>query len=118
VARAVDGDGTVDRRVDQQPNDAVGIADRVDAGGGSAEDLALRSKILTFYVNHPPRLIRNGLRPTIGLAISNRAVTFNVPADDDDPLDPSNPYNIVGGRGATAVLVRRKLAIIGTSKST
>jgi hypothetical protein len=119
VVRAVDGDGIVDRRVDHQPGDAVGIADRVDAGGGSAEDIALRSKILTFYVNHPPRLIRGPLlRPPVGVPISSRAVTFNVPADDDDPLDPSNPYNIVGGRGTTPVLVRRKLAIIGTSKST
>jgi hypothetical protein len=120
VVRAEDGDGTVDRRVDHQLGQAIGIADRVDACGtcGSDEDRALRSKILTFYVNHPPRLIRTGLRPQVGIAISNRAVTFNVPGDDDDPLDPTGVNNRVGGRSSTPILVRRKIAIIGRSKAT
>jgi hypothetical protein len=54
IVRAEDGSGEVDRRVDHQPGDAVGIVDRVENGGATAEDLALRPLILTFYVDRGP----------------------------------------------------------------
>jgi len=57
VLHAVDGDGAVNRAVYERPGGAVGIADRVDAGGGSAEDLALRHKALTFHVMHAAVLL-------------------------------------------------------------
>src|SRR5262249_49740118 len=43
VVRSQDGDGTVDERLEHQPGGAVGVADRVDAHGGTAADQALRS---------------------------------------------------------------------------
>ena len=118
VVRAEDGDGTVDRRVDQQPGDAVGIADRVDAGGGSAEDRALRSKILTFYVNHPPVLDReqSQFRPLPNQAFPSRVLRpgldLNLLASDDDPLDPLF-INPVGGTPPYPPILRRKVAILG-----
>jgi hypothetical protein len=54
VLYAVDGNETVDRRVDHRPGGAVGIV-----GSASPEDRALRSKVLTFFVDHPPLLQQN-----------------------------------------------------------
>jgi len=127
--RAVDGDGAVDRRVDLQPGGAVGIADRVDAGGGSATDVALRSKILTFYVNHAPVLLwdRPAFFPTagavlprdVGSAAGGRANTsFNLSADDDDWLDPTM-FNPVGGTPFRyPQIIRYKIAILGKRTGT
>jgi len=46
IVTPVDGDGLVARTLE----DLVALADRVDAGGGSAQDLALRRRVLTFEV--------------------------------------------------------------------
>jgi hypothetical protein len=127
--RAVDGDGAVDRSVDNQPGGAVGIADRVDAGGGSLLDAALRSKILTFYVNHAPVLLRDqpAFFPTpgailprdVGSPAGGRASTaFNIPADDDDWLDPTR-FNQVGGTPFSyPQIIRYKIAVFGKHTGT
>jgi hypothetical protein len=121
VARAVDGDGAVDRRIDHQPGEAVGIVDRVDAGGGSPEDIALRSKILTFYVNHPPRLLQQNpdFRPVAEQVFTRRTVDFRLLATDDDPFDAlaqpqsrSRVYSHIGGPKGRPIL-RRRIAILG-----
>ena len=119
VIRAEDGDGTVDRRVDHQPGDAVGIADRVDAGGGSDVDKALRSKVLTFYVNHAPLFIRSAQfypRPGVTLPriiTSSPGSAWNLPATDDDWLDPTR-FNKVGGTPPDyGQILRVKIAILG-----
>lgn len=110
VIRAEDGDGTVDRRVDHQAGDAVGIADRVDAGGGSAEDRALRSKVLTFYVNHAPVLA--SVNPVRNASIT-RTTIFHIGANDDDWLDPTR-FNKVGGSPPDyGQIIRFKLALLG-----
>jgi hypothetical protein len=112
VIRAEDGDGTVDRRVDHQSGDGVGIADRVDNGGGSAADRALRAKVLTFYVNHAPVLVRSSLRPTQGTTIT-RTTSFQMNANDDDPLDATR-FNKVGGTPQDyGQIIRFKVAILG-----
>lgn len=116
VIRAEDGDGTVDRRIDQRPGDGVGVADRVDAGGGTAEDRALRSKILTFYVDKAPTLRRTDplFRPRVNEVFAARTITLNIPADDVDQLDPTaGGFNRVGGTPAYAPILRRKIAILG-----
>src|SRR5262249_52467482 len=80
--------------------DAVGVADRVDAGGTDPLDVALRSKVLTFFVNHAPVLLQSNSqfkpRPntTIPRVVTN--TVFNLLATDDDPFDPS-PFNRGGG---------------------
>jgi len=115
VIRAEDGDGTVDRRVDHQPGDGVGIADRVDAGGGTVEDQALRSKVLTFYVNHAPQLQRTNpaFRPTNNQAFNSRTVQLNPIGADDDWLDPTR-FNKVGGTPPDyGQILRWKVAVLG-----
>jgi hypothetical protein len=117
VIRAEDGDGTVDRRVDQRPGDAVGAADRVDGGGGTPQDRALRSKILTFYVNKIPQFQRTAAfypraGVTIPRAVGSGGTPWNLPAVDEDPLDPTR-FNKVGGRPAGGDIIRVKIAILG-----
>ncbi len=119
VVRAEDGDGTVDRRIDQRPDGAPGVADRVDNGVGSTEDIALRSKIMTFYVDRAPRLRTaagpGGMVPQPNAVIANRTITnWNLPADDVDQYDPSQAaFNKVGGTPPYGQILRRKLAILG-----
>lgn len=111
---AEDGNGTVDRRIDQRPGGSRGIVERVEAGTGNAQDNALRSKILTFYVNKVPRLLRSSpaFRPTPNQSFNSRSLVLNLPAEDVDPLDPSRGFNVVGGRPAYEI-TRRKVAILG-----
>jgi len=115
VLYAEDGDGALDRSVDQRPGGAVGLADRVDAGRGSAEDRALRSKVLTFYVNHAPVLARANpaFRPLVNQAFATRSVQLDPVASDDDWLDPS-AYNPLGGAPTTyGPILRWKVAVLG-----
>ena len=129
VVSAVDGDGAVDRSVDQRPGGAVGIADRVDAGGGSAEDVVLRAKVLTFYVNHPAVLLRDrpAFFPTPGATLprnvgdpaAGRASTaFQLPAADDDWLDPTRLNPAGGAPYSYPQILRWKIAILGKRTGT
>ena len=112
VLRAVDGDNTVDRRVDQQPGDGIGIVDRCEGGSSSPEDRALRSKVLTFYVDHAP-VLEQAVRaffPTPGAMLPrdiSGGSAFNLPATDDDPVGDG-----LGGPGTDPIL-RWKIAILG-----
>ena len=112
VLRAVDGNGTVDRRVDQQPGDGVGIVDRCEGGSSSPADRALRSKVLTFYVDHAPVLQQNAQAffPKPGATLPrdiSGGSAFNLPATDDDPVGSA-----IGGPGTEPTL-RWKIAIFG-----
>jgi hypothetical protein len=119
VLRAEDGDGEVDRRVDQSPGGAGGIVDRVENGGATAEDIALRSKILTFYVDKAPTLRRSDptFRPrnneVYTAATGGRTILLNIPADDVDPFDPTKGFVAVGGTPGLSPILRRKIAILG-----
>lgn len=118
LVRAQDGDGAVDRRVDQRPGGAAGIVDRVDAGLGSPEDISLRSKILTFFVDRAPSLNRaagSNFVPATNAAITNRTITsWNMPATDVDQYDPNNAsQNKPGATPGYGAILRRKLAILG-----
>jgi hypothetical protein len=100
----------------------VGIADRVDAGGRDPADVALRSKVLTFYINHAPLLQRNlvSFYPRPGVTIRRTIVQntlppsgFNLPATDDDWFDPTR-FNKVGGTPPDyGQILRWKVAIMG-----
>jgi len=119
VIRAEDGDGTVDRRVDHQPGDGVGIADRVDAGGGTVEDQALRSKVLTFYVNHAPLFTRTvQFYPRPGVTLQriippSGTGVWNLPASDDDYLDPTRSSKVGGTPPDYGQILRVKITILG-----
>ena len=118
--RAEDGDGTVDRRVDQRPGGAVGIVDRVENGGANDQDLALRSKIMTFYVNKAPRLQREipAFTPDPNAILASRTVIFQMPATDVDQYDPNAAFNKVGGTPTYGPILRRKIAILGKDPAT
>jgi hypothetical protein len=116
--RAEDGNGTVDRRIDQRPGGSVGIVDRVEHGGANDLDHALRSKIMTFYVNKAPRLRRDlTFRPRLNELLT-RTPTFNMPADDVDQYDPQAALNKVGGTPSYGPILRRKIAILGKDPTT
>lgn len=113
-AIAEDGDGTVDRRL-------MRVSGRQDSVAYYADVLhlpaaqAVRSKILKFYVNHAPFLktADPAFRPAIPNAGGVRAAiartsTFNLLADDLDPIDFTQTIQRVGGpqSGVSPVLIR------------
>ncbi len=120
VIKAEDGDGNVDKRI-TNAGGPVAIADRVDNNNSpSAEDLSLRSLILTFYVNRAPYLRRDivAFTPDPGQVITTRSVNFNMPADDVDPLDPSKTSARVGGpQNPPSIVLVRTISVIGTKVS-
>ena len=118
--RAEDGNGTVDRRVDQRPGGAVGIVDRVENGGANDQDRALRSKIMTFYVNKAPRLQTTlpQFQPKTTTIVNRNNVNFVMPATDVDQFDPSAALNKVGGTPSYGPILRRKIAILGRHPAT
>lgn len=95
---AEDGDGTVDRRV-QKAGGAERVADDVDAGRGTPEQLAVRSKVMTFYVNHAPRvdLTATAFFPKPGATITGVNQSFNLICHDIDPIDETRTVTAVGG---------------------
>ena len=112
--RAEDGNGTVDRRIDQRPGGSQGIVQRVEQGGATPADQALRSKILTFYVNKAPRLRRDAtFRPTVNQTLTRNPI-FTMPADDVDQFDPGSSDNKAGGTPTRyGPILRRKVVILG-----
>ena len=114
VVRAEDGDGTVDERLEHQPGGAVGVAD-----GDPGTDRALRSKVLTFYVNHAPVLQRDraDFYPRAGTVLPRKvgppnSQAFNLPATDDDWYEPGR--GAIGGTPTAYVAILRwKIAIRG-----
>jgi hypothetical protein len=116
--RAEDGNGTVDRRIDQRLRGSIGIVQRVEQGGATSEDLALRSKILTFYVNKVPRLRRDAtFRPRVNDLLSRNPI-FVIPADDVDQLDPTVPNRVGGVPTTYGPILERKIAILGKHPAT
>ena len=113
LMRAEDGDGARDGRV----IDPSGLADRVDRGGGSIEDQALRSKVLVFYVNRPPIFLTGSplFRPrtTAVDTFTQNNWDLRIVAGDSDPFIPGTPL----GGPSQIVTLRRKIAVHGTSTS-
>ena len=125
VVRAEDGDGTVDERVEHQPGGAVGVADRYDENRPMPGDRELRSKVLTFYVNHAPALLRGraDFYPRAGTLLPRKvgppdSPAFNLPATDDDWYDPLQRGPIGGTPTKYGAILRWKLAISGTLAGT
>ncbi len=112
VLRSQDGNGSFDRRIDR----ARTLAEKVDAGMGSPQEIALRSRIMTFYVDFPPRLAA-GATPAPGQSFPSRqSITFNMLAVDDDPFDVLTAPASSGGPSTATILrwfirVRGKNAI-------
>ncbi len=103
LVRAEDGDGIVDGRVVS----AVDLVEHVEQGTATPQELALRSKVLTYYVNKSPALefatpafypkppaFQNGEIATA----PSRVVTFRWFASNPDPYDNTVTWRPVGGR--------------------
>ena len=109
VARAEDADGGLDNTV----GDPVALADAVDNGGGTPTDQALRRKVLVFYVDKAPALIRDNLFvPNDGDQINTVQWDFVLRGMDLDPFDPTVVGPPAGGPTAGTV-IRYKIVLYG-----
>ncbi len=108
LLRSQDGNGAFDSRIDR----ARTLVEKVDAGMGTPEEVALRSRVITFFVDYPPRLAPSAT-PSPGQAFPSRQqLAFNMLAIDDDPFDvlsaPANP-----GGPSTNTIIRRFVRVRG-----
>ena len=92
-----DADGTVDRRLFKYGG-AEAIVEHVDGGYGSPEEIAVRSKVLVFYVNHAPVVDSStaGFIPRPRTTIHGVNQTFNLICHDIDPIDDTKESTIGG----------------------
>ena len=115
LARAEDGNGRDVGGLDFSVGDPTLLADKVDAGLGSAAEVELRKRVITFYVDKAPGLKFNaatsykapGFNPSPFApytAYASRTIDINLPAEDLDPYDQGNKPARVGGPSATTVL--------------
>ena len=116
VLRSEDGHGVVDNSVGSVGR-ARFIADRVDQGLGTPEEIALRRKILTFHVDQSPVLLENAAEfvPQRHQVFATRNLALNLLAADSDPFDPGAPPPGPGGPSAAPVL-RWNVRLDGTDQ--
>jgi hypothetical protein len=115
LARAQDADGGLDNSV-PVTEPVWRFTDRVDAHQSTASEDSLRRKVLVFYVNKAPALVRNGspeFRPREGESISTCEWNFVLRGMDLDPFDPSDSPP-AGGPTATTI-IRYKVTLYGHS---
>ena len=116
LARAQDADGGLDVRL----GDAVALADLVDAGGGTSADRIARRKVVTFYVDKAPALVRNdaAFLPVEGQSLPAPAGsctwTFRLIGMDADPTSSDASYPSAGGPASSTTL-RFKITLYGKS---
>ncbi len=111
LARAEDADGGLDQTV----VDPLRLAETVDNGGGTPAERALRRKVLVFYVNKAPALVRTGsppFQPTDGQLINSVQWTFLLRGMDLDPFD-SEDVNTGGGGPTPKTIIRYKITLYG-----
>lgn len=113
-AIAQDGDGVVDRRIDRAGG-VLTVVDGVDgdpyfSGTVTQEMRNARKLVMKFYVNHAPYFMTDSSaftpRPN-GTSSYRRgaSVSFNLLANDIDPLDYEADYTSPGGPSSGKVLV-------------
>ena len=113
VARGEDADGGLDNSV----VDPMALAEAVDNGGGTGVERELRRKVLVFYVDKAPALIRTGspqFLPYDGQSISTSQWDFFLRGMDLDPFDPAVVGPPAGGPTPRTV-IRFKVTLYGRS---
>ena len=111
LARSQDFEGLLDQTV----VDPVTLADDVDKRAGTPEQEALRHKVLTFYVDKAPALIRDTLfRPYEGQIIDTVQWDFYLKGMDLDPYDPV-VVGADGGGPTPSAATRFRITLYGTS---
>ena len=111
---AEDGDGTVDRRL-QQAGGAEAVVEAVDGGGGTPEQIAARSKVMVFYVNHAPTVDSAAatFSPKPRTVIHGVNQSFNLICSDIDPIDETKTVEKVGGpQSSTAPVLVKTVDLI------
>jgi hypothetical protein len=110
LLRAQDADGLRDQSVE----DARAIVEAVDGGTGTPEQIALRHKILTFFIDQAPflRFDNPAFVPRPDHVFASRSLDLHLLADDSDPYDPSAGPSAPGGPSALKML-RWNIALLG-----
>lgn len=101
-----------DHLEDESVGNPVALVNWIESGTAPPEVKALRHKVLTFYVNRSPYLLRGapGFVPQPNQVFASRTLHLNLLADDDDPFNyPAPPP---GGPSAVKVL-RRNVRLLG-----
>ena len=125
---AEDGEGNVDRRI-TRAGGVVQIVDDVDNGIGVdyspdsqyMHELAARPTIMHFFVNHAPLLKKDdgAFTPKAGTLSATlqrgTQISFNVLADDIDPLDYTQIVQPGGPQQNVGPVLARTIDIIGKS---
>ena len=125
IVRAQDGDGASDDRFSTARAAAI-LADDVDAGRDlNPDDVALRSRVLTFHVNRSPYFQFDdpgfvpkppclSCSPPVDTASSSsRDLVLHLPAFDPDPYDLATRPAGGGGRSGATIL-RTQVTVIGS----
>jgi hypothetical protein len=110
---AADADGAVDRRL-RKAGGAEKVADDVDSGSGDPEEVAVRSKVLVFYVNHAPSVDVGaiGFVPKPGSTIRGVNQTFTLFCSDIDPIDDTKTATIGGPQSPPAPVLVKTVDLI------
>ncbi len=114
LARAQDADGGLDVRI----RDAITLADLVDAGGGTEAERLARRKVITFYVDKAPALVRSNASfvPVAGQEFPDPSGsctwTFRLLGMDADPCDP-NAANTTAGGPVSKTTLRFTITLYG-----
>jgi hypothetical protein len=115
LARAEDYEGALDMSTGDDP---VLLADAVDGGSGTPAQIAQRRKVLTFYVDKAPALVRDArFRPTEGQVINTTQWDFYLQAMDLDPYDPT-VIGLRGGGPTSTTITRFRIRLYGKSRYT
>ncbi|HTM57341.1 MAG TPA: hypothetical protein VL123_02880 [Candidatus Udaeobacter sp.] len=95
---------------DQVGETARQLVEKVDAGGGTAQENDIRRRVLTFFVDKPPYLVTSdpNFKPAANgsTAYPSRTLDLYLVGLDDDPYDPdigAKP-NRIGGPSQNLVL--------------
>jgi hypothetical protein len=108
LMQALDGNGGADRRVE----DARELVLRIENGTATPVERALRSKVLTFYVDRAPYFVTDSpdFRPGANQTFTTSQWSLRLIANDDDPFQPGAVAP--GGPSAVSTL-RRKISVHG-----
>ncbi|MFI5370917.1 MAG: hypothetical protein ACHQ52_05100 [Candidatus Eisenbacteria bacterium] len=114
LSKAEDGDGSRDQRVDD-PHQLVEDCGNQQSGHRGQSDCSLRPLVMTFYVNRPPYFLTNlpTFTPLPGHVFTDLNWTLDLPAFDEDPVDPSTPR----GNSSNVLTLRRRITLRGKDTS-
>ena len=114
LSKAEDGDAARDQRVDD-PYQLVSDCGNQTSGHVGTSDCSLRPLVMTFYVNRAPYFKTDNplFTPLPGHVFTDLNWNLDLPAWDDDPVDPSTPR----GNSSSTITLRRRITVRGKDAS-